>query len=347
MSPYSKTKKLNLLLAGLSRKLRLARPLNMPSNIMIEPTNICNLKCPGCPTGRNDLPFKKGRMELSTFRALLDELGPYAVYAQLWGFGEPFLHSEVFEMVAYCKKFGIEVRLSTNGHLIKALIDERRRQHGLQQQLHLPQVILGEALSELERKPEEHAADGFRGLGVSPGVARGRVRVARTADDLAAVEEGEILVVPSLDPAWTSVFARVAGLVAERGAILSHGAIVTREFALPAVVNIEGATRRLRGGRMGWPRCCGRRPTPPVPQDERKVGGVPIERSTGSRMSSQTGSDPPRPGPSNPALHRAGELGARLGSGRTAPPNVGHPGRRSGHLPRAAWVHSPQEANAG
>jgi radical SAM protein with 4Fe4S-binding SPASM domain len=109
------TKKINLLLTRLSRKLKLARPLNMPSNIMIEPTNICNLKCPGCPTGRDDLPFKKGKMKLSDFRTLLDELGPYAVAAQLWGFGEPFLHPEIFEMVAYCKKFGIAVRLSTNG----------------------------------------------------------------------------------------------------------------------------------------------------------------------------------------------------------------------------------------
>jgi radical SAM protein with 4Fe4S-binding SPASM domain len=119
MPVHSNKKKLNLLLTRVSRKLKLSRPLNMPPNIMIEPTNVCNLKCPGCPTGRNQLPFKKGRMLLSDFRKLVDQLGPYAIYAQLWGFGEPFLHPDILEMVAYCKRFDLEVRISTNGQFLE------------------------------------------------------------------------------------------------------------------------------------------------------------------------------------------------------------------------------------
>jgi len=118
MANYSKTKKLNVVLAWMSRTLKLVRPLNMPFNIMIEPTNVCNLKCPACPTGSGKLPFKKGRMPLADFRALVDELGPSATYAQLWGFGEPFLHPHILDMVAYCKNFGMEVRVSTNGHFL-------------------------------------------------------------------------------------------------------------------------------------------------------------------------------------------------------------------------------------
>jgi len=98
--------------------LKLVKPLNMPFNIMIEPTNVCNLKCPGCPTGSDRLPFKKGRMSLADFRTLVAELGPYATYAQLWGFGEPFLHPHILDMVAYCKKFSMQVRISTNGQFL-------------------------------------------------------------------------------------------------------------------------------------------------------------------------------------------------------------------------------------
>lgn len=133
---------------------------------------------------------------------------------------------------------------------VKALVEERRRKHELHQQLHLPQVILGESLSELVGTPEGRTGKELQGLGVSPGVAQGRARVVRTASELDAVEEGEILIVPSLDPTWTSAFVQVAGVIAERGAILSHGAIVAREFALPAVVNVDGAAQRLRNGQQ-------------------------------------------------------------------------------------------------
>jgi len=57
-------------------------------------------------------------MSLADFRTLVDELGPHATYAQLWGFGEPFLHPQILEMVAYCKEFGMEVRISTNGQFL-------------------------------------------------------------------------------------------------------------------------------------------------------------------------------------------------------------------------------------
>jgi radical SAM protein with 4Fe4S-binding SPASM domain len=118
MADYSRRKKLNLVLAWMSRQLKLVRPLNMPFNIMIEPTNVCNLKCPACPTGSDRLPFKKGRMSIGDFRTLVDELGPYGAYAQLWGFGEPFLHPDLLDMVAYCKEFDMEVRISTNGQFL-------------------------------------------------------------------------------------------------------------------------------------------------------------------------------------------------------------------------------------
>ncbi|MCL4488479.1 MAG: PEP-utilizing enzyme [Chloroflexi bacterium] len=83
---------------------------------------------------------------------------------------------------------------------------------------------------------------------VSPGTARGVVRICRSANDLMHVRPGEILVAPSTDPAWTPVFARIAGLVLERGGVLSHGAVVAREYGVPAVVGATSIADQVRDG---------------------------------------------------------------------------------------------------
>lgn len=86
------------------------------------------------------------------------------------------------------------------------------------------------------------------GIGVSPGVYRGRVRVIRTADHLHTLRAGEVLVCPTTSAAWTMVFRRAGAVVADTGSVLSHTAIVAREFALPAVVAAANATSTLVDG---------------------------------------------------------------------------------------------------
>ena len=86
------------------------------------------------------------------------------------------------------------------------------------------------------------------GIGVSPGVYRGRVRVIRAADQLHTLRAGEVLVCPTTSAAWTMVFRRAGAIVADTGSVLSHTAIVAREFALPAVVAAENATSNLVDG---------------------------------------------------------------------------------------------------
>jgi pyruvate,water dikinase len=88
----------------------------------------------------------------------------------------------------------------------------------------------------------------WRGVATGTGIARGRVRVLRHPAEGARLLAGEILVAPSTDPGWTPLFLRAAGLVVETGGYLSHGAIVAREFALPAVVNLPGILGELRDG---------------------------------------------------------------------------------------------------
>ncbi|MDM8084408.1 PEP/pyruvate-binding domain-containing protein [Cellulomonas cellasea] len=85
------------------------------------------------------------------------------------------------------------------------------------------------------------------GIAASPGLATGRVSVVRGLDDFAEFREGDVLVCRATSPAWTPVLARAAAVVTETGGLLSHAAIVAREFGVPAVVSADDATALLAG----------------------------------------------------------------------------------------------------
>jgi pyruvate,water dikinase len=87
----------------------------------------------------------------------------------------------------------------------------------------------------------------LRGQGISPGTVRGAVRVAHRLADAAALQRGEILVAPALDPGWTPLLARAGGVVLEMGSLLSHGAVVAREYGVPVVANVDGFARLMTG----------------------------------------------------------------------------------------------------
>lgn len=105
-------------------------------------------------------------------------------------------------------------------------------------------------LFEHEDGRSRRAANGpvLVGLGISPGSARGRVRVARSLDEASRLQPGEVLVAKATDPGWTPYFPSAAGLVTELGGRLSHAAVVAREYGLPAVANVTDATLLLRDG---------------------------------------------------------------------------------------------------
>jgi pyruvate,water dikinase len=138
--------------------------------------------------------------------------------------------------------------LSRGERLDASLVTARREAYRLHQGLRPPRVLTseGEALFGRYRR-EGLPAGTLVGLGVSAGVAVGRARVAldmATAD----LEPGDILVTPFTDPSWTPLFVTVAGLVTEVGGLTSHGSVIAREYGLPAVVGVEGATLRIQDG---------------------------------------------------------------------------------------------------
>ncbi|TCO82769.1 pyruvate,water dikinase [Plasticicumulans lactativorans] len=132
---------------------------------------------------------------------------------------------------------------------LAALAADRRAQHAAWEAQTAPDLWLDDAPRNAVA-PEAHDAACLRGLGAAAGSARGPARRVPHPDAGVRLAAGEVLVAPSTDPAWTPLFLRAAALVMETGGFLSHGAIVAREFGVPAVVNVPGALARLQDGQM-------------------------------------------------------------------------------------------------
>ena len=96
--------------------------------------------------------------------------------------------------------------------------------------------------------PPAQAHGTLRGVAASGGRVTGKARVIFDPKDAAQLEKGEILVTPSTNPAWSPLFLQAAALVTEIGGTLSHGAILAREYGIPAVLNVRQATQQIRSG---------------------------------------------------------------------------------------------------
>ncbi|MEU4810223.1 rifamycin-inactivating phosphotransferase [Nocardia fluminea] len=128
------------------------------------------------------------------------------------------------------------------------LLDERKVAFRAYRSLTAPRVLTsdGEMLAGAYRR-EDVPAGALPGLAVSAGTIEGRARVI--ADIARAdLESGDILVTAYTDPSWTPLFVGIAGLVTEVGGLMTHGAVIAREYGLPAVVGVEHATELIRDG---------------------------------------------------------------------------------------------------
>src|SRR3954468_19632615 len=128
------------------------------------------------------------------------------------------------------------------------LIDRRRDAFRSYHALTPPRVLTsdGEALTGAYRR-DDVPAGALIGLPVSAGTIEGRARVVLDIAE-ADLEAGDILVTTFTDPSWSPLFVGIAGLVTEVGGLMTHGAVIAREYGLPAVVGVEQATRLIRDG---------------------------------------------------------------------------------------------------
>jgi pyruvate,water dikinase len=134
------------------------------------------------------------------------------------------------------------------GRLDHELVARRREAFAVQRTLTPPRVLTsdGEALDGAYRRADVPAG-ALVGLAVSAGVVEGRARVVRDIGD-ADLAPGDILVTVSTDPSWSAAFVAIGGLVTEVGGLMTHGAVIAREYGLPAVVGVAHATRLIREG---------------------------------------------------------------------------------------------------
>jgi pyruvate,water dikinase len=128
------------------------------------------------------------------------------------------------------------------------LIRQRKEAFGTYEALTPPRVLTsdGEALTGTYRRGGVPAG-ALTGLAVSAGTVEGRARVVLDMAD-ADLQAGDILVTAFTDPSWTPAFVAVSGLVTEVGGLMTHGAVIAREYGLPAVVGVPQATRLIRDG---------------------------------------------------------------------------------------------------
>jgi pyruvate,water dikinase len=128
------------------------------------------------------------------------------------------------------------------------LIARRKEEYRSYRTMTPPRVMTsdGEVITGSYRR-DHLPAGALAGLGVSAGIVEGRARVVFTIEQ-ADLAPGDILVTPYTDPSWTPLFVTIKGLVTEVGGLMTHGAVIAREYGLPAVVSVEGATKRIRDG---------------------------------------------------------------------------------------------------
>ncbi|SME48094.1 phosphoenolpyruvate synthase [Bacillus paranthracis] len=128
------------------------------------------------------------------------------------------------------------------------LIQKQKNDYKLYKKLTPPRIMTsdGEIITG-KYKRENLPADAIAGLPVSSGVVEGRARVILNMEE-ANLEEGDILVTAFTDPGWTPLFVSIKGLVTEVGGLMTHGAVIAREYGLPAVVGVENATKLIKDG---------------------------------------------------------------------------------------------------
>ncbi|MDB5076470.1 MAG: phosphoenolpyruvate synthase, partial [Chloroflexi bacterium] len=133
-------------------------------------------------------------------------------------------------------------------HVDDELISQRKDAFTSYQALTPPRVLTsdGEGIAGTYRR-DDLPAGALVGLPVSAGTIEGRARVILDMAE-ADLEPGDIMVTAYTDPSWTPLFVAIKGLVTEVGGLMTHGAVIAREYGLAAVVGVEHATRLIRDG---------------------------------------------------------------------------------------------------
>lgn len=137
-------------------------------------------------------------------------------------------------------------RLIGGDSALEALAARRRKAYAIQEELSFDDTYLGKPVADVLDLEQRDGV--MSGVPVSNGECEGIVRIVHSADDANQLQKGEIMVARFTDIGWTPYYSIARGLITEIGSSLSHGAVVAREYGLPTIVNVKGATKLLRNG---------------------------------------------------------------------------------------------------
>jgi pyruvate,water dikinase len=171
-------------------------------------------------------------------RAIMDEAAGLVTAGLLRSLDEVFWFSlEEFEGILRTRRVD------------RAVLDERRERFERDAGLRPPRVITSEGEVVTAAVGAAAPEGALAGTAASPGVIEGRARIVRKLEG-SMLEKGEILIAPYTDPAWTPLFPLASGLVTEVGGLMTHGAVVAREYGIPAVVGVDRATEAIPDGAL-------------------------------------------------------------------------------------------------
>lgn len=139
---------------------------------------------------------------------------------------------------------------ASRGSVTDLIIHRKARLEQDRQLEAVPFLVYGDDPPEPVGIHQWQASERLQGIGASPGLVEGRVQIVRNLTNIPEISQGTILVVPYTDSGWAALLARAGGLIAEVGGRLSHGAIVAREYRIPAVMDVHNATNLLRDGQQ-------------------------------------------------------------------------------------------------
>ena len=129
---FTPKKCLNILKVEFSYLLKKSHSIGFPYMLVVDPTNVCNLHCPLCPTGTGKSGRPRGMMTLETFRTAIDSLSEYAVEVIIYNWGEPLLNKHIYSMIRYAAEQNIITHLSTNLTLLTRASAEKLIRSGLE-----------------------------------------------------------------------------------------------------------------------------------------------------------------------------------------------------------------------
>jgi len=163
-----------------------------------------------------------------------------------------FLHIAELQALSGGSTIPLQGTVGDNGQsapVWKDLIADRRAAYAREERRRqIPRVLVSDGRTFYEGLgADAGAGEVITGSPVSAGVVEGVVHVVLDPHD-AQLAQGEILVCPGTDPAWTPLFMAAGGLITEVGGMMTHGSVVAREYGIPAVVGVDQATQRLKNG---------------------------------------------------------------------------------------------------